>query len=135
MADFSGSDPIIYREPLQTEQYDSLSLNGKFIRHIELSLYCEYSSYIYSTICSYVYGKYSEFEGVWVRFYSKYFAAVLWLFVSVLVSLNEHGCGLGWNVVSIGFLMQNNISNCDAGSVIEMVFINYDSKIYGFQKG
>lgn len=30
MADFSGSDPIIYREPLQTEQYDSLSLNGKF---------------------------------------------------------------------------------------------------------
>lgn len=29
VADFSGSDPIIYREPLQTEQYDSLSLNGK----------------------------------------------------------------------------------------------------------
>lgn len=31
VADFSGSDPIIYREPLQTEQYDSLSLNGKLI--------------------------------------------------------------------------------------------------------
>uniref|UniRef100_A0A1A9WXA0 Sema domain-containing protein n=1 Tax=Glossina brevipalpis TaxID=37001 RepID=A0A1A9WXA0_9MUSC len=29
VADFSGSDPIIYREPLQTEQYDSLSLNVK----------------------------------------------------------------------------------------------------------
>lgn len=29
VADFSGSDPIIYRETLQTEQYDSLSLNGK----------------------------------------------------------------------------------------------------------
>ncbi|XP_034474317.1 semaphorin-1A isoform X2 [Drosophila innubila] len=28
VADFSGSDPIIYREPLQTEQYDSLSLNA-----------------------------------------------------------------------------------------------------------
>lgn len=28
VADFSGSDPIIYREPLQTEQYDSLNLNG-----------------------------------------------------------------------------------------------------------
>lgn len=28
-ADFSGNDPIIYREPLQTDQYDSLSLNGK----------------------------------------------------------------------------------------------------------
>lgn len=28
MADFSGTDPIIYREPLQTEQYDSLSLNA-----------------------------------------------------------------------------------------------------------
>lgn len=28
VADFSGSDPIIYRETLQTEQYDSLSLNG-----------------------------------------------------------------------------------------------------------
>lgn len=30
-ADFSGNDPIIYREPLQTDQYDSLSLNGKFL--------------------------------------------------------------------------------------------------------
>lgn len=29
VADFSGTDPIIYREPLQTEQYDSLSLNGE----------------------------------------------------------------------------------------------------------
>uniref|UniRef100_T1GNU1 Semaphorin-1A n=1 Tax=Megaselia scalaris TaxID=36166 RepID=T1GNU1_MEGSC len=28
VADFSGSDPIIYREPLQTEQYDSLNLNA-----------------------------------------------------------------------------------------------------------
>ncbi|XP_077284317.1 semaphorin 1a isoform X2 [Arctopsyche grandis] len=27
VADFSGMDPIIYREPLQTEQYDSVSLN------------------------------------------------------------------------------------------------------------
>ncbi|CRK93680.1 CLUMA_CG007209, isoform A [Clunio marinus] len=27
-ADFSGNDPIIYREPLQTDQYDSLSLNA-----------------------------------------------------------------------------------------------------------
>lgn len=29
VADFSGMDPIIYRDPLQTEQYDSMSLNGK----------------------------------------------------------------------------------------------------------
>lgn len=29
-ADFSGNDPIIYREPLQTDQFDSLSLNGEF---------------------------------------------------------------------------------------------------------
>lgn len=28
VADFSGMDPIIYREPLQTEQYDSISLNA-----------------------------------------------------------------------------------------------------------
>lgn len=28
VADFSGTDPIIYRETLQTEQYDSLSLNA-----------------------------------------------------------------------------------------------------------
>lgn len=40
VADFSGSDPIIYREPLQTEQYDSLSLNGKFyIQIIEIKNY------------------------------------------------------------------------------------------------
>jgi len=30
VADFSSMDPIIYKEQLQTEQYDSLSLNGKF---------------------------------------------------------------------------------------------------------
>lgn len=30
VADFSGMDPIIYREPLQTEQYNSMSLNGKY---------------------------------------------------------------------------------------------------------
>lgn len=29
VADFAGTDPIIYREPLQTEQYDSMSLNGE----------------------------------------------------------------------------------------------------------
>lgn len=29
VADFSGNDPIIYREPLQTDQFDSLSLNGE----------------------------------------------------------------------------------------------------------
>lgn len=34
VADFSGMDPIIYREPLQTEQYDSMSLNGKFFSSI-----------------------------------------------------------------------------------------------------
>ncbi|XP_065211719.1 semaphorin-1A isoform X2 [Planococcus citri] len=28
VADFAGTDPIIYREPLQTEQYDSMSLNA-----------------------------------------------------------------------------------------------------------
>ena len=28
VADFSGMDPIIYRGPLQTEQYDSMNLNG-----------------------------------------------------------------------------------------------------------
>ncbi|XP_044736328.1 semaphorin-1A isoform X2 [Chrysoperla carnea] len=28
VADFSGMDPMIYREPLQTEQYDSMSLNA-----------------------------------------------------------------------------------------------------------
>lgn len=28
VSDFSGLDPIIYREPLQTEQYDSMSLNA-----------------------------------------------------------------------------------------------------------
>lgn len=29
MADFSGMDPLIYREPLRTEQYDATNLNGK----------------------------------------------------------------------------------------------------------
>lgn len=39
VADFSGMDPIIYREPLQTEQYDSMSLNGE-------------SSTVYIMLCS-----------------------------------------------------------------------------------
>ncbi|GBP13842.1 Semaphorin-1A [Eumeta japonica] len=29
VADFSGMEPIIYREPLQTEPYDSMTLNGR----------------------------------------------------------------------------------------------------------
>lgn len=36
-ADFSGNDPIIYREPLQTDQFDSLSLNGELLNHNNLS--------------------------------------------------------------------------------------------------
>ena len=36
-ADFSGTDPIIYREPLQTDQFDSLSLNGELFNHNNLS--------------------------------------------------------------------------------------------------
>jgi hypothetical protein len=28
VADFSGMDPLIYREPLRTEQYDATNLNG-----------------------------------------------------------------------------------------------------------
>ena len=31
VSDFSGSDPLIYKEPLRTEQYDSKILNGKKI--------------------------------------------------------------------------------------------------------
>lgn len=34
VADFSSMDPIIYKEQLQTEQYDSLSLNGNIIFYI-----------------------------------------------------------------------------------------------------
>ena len=30
VSDFSGSDPLIYKEPLRTEQYDSKILNSKF---------------------------------------------------------------------------------------------------------
>ena len=29
VSDFSGSDPLIYKEPLRTEQYDSKILNSK----------------------------------------------------------------------------------------------------------
>jgi hypothetical protein len=29
VADFSGMNPLIYREPLRTEQYDATNLNGK----------------------------------------------------------------------------------------------------------
>jgi semaphorin 6 len=39
VADFTGMDPIIYREPLQTEQYDSMSLNGKSSRSLPSRLY------------------------------------------------------------------------------------------------
>ena len=30
VSDFSGSDPLIYKEPLRTEQYDSKILNSEF---------------------------------------------------------------------------------------------------------
>lgn len=42
VADFSSMDPIIYKEQLQTEQYDSLSLNGKgsMIQHYYQPVSC-----------------------------------------------------------------------------------------------
>ena len=30
VSDFSGSDPLIYKEPLRTVQFDSKHLNGKY---------------------------------------------------------------------------------------------------------
>lgn len=47
VADFSGSDPIIYRETLQTEQYDSLSLNGNYCIHIHTYRYILIMLYYY----------------------------------------------------------------------------------------
>lgn len=47
VADFSSMDPIIYKEQLQTEQYDSLSLNG----NIDISLsFAHINIYIYMYI-------------------------------------------------------------------------------------
>jgi hypothetical protein len=40
VADFSGTDPIIYRESLQTEQYDSMSLNGECCSYINNKYKC-----------------------------------------------------------------------------------------------
>ena len=31
VSDFSGSDPLIYKEPLRTVQFDSKHLNGKLL--------------------------------------------------------------------------------------------------------
>ena len=33
VADFQGTDPLIYREPLRTEQFDMKHLNSK-LRHV-----------------------------------------------------------------------------------------------------
>jgi semaphorin 6 len=42
VADFSGMDPIIYRESLQTEQYDSMSLNGEYCnRSMLMTVACD----------------------------------------------------------------------------------------------
>ena len=37
VADFSGMNPLIYREPLRTEQYDATNLNGKITTTIHFS--------------------------------------------------------------------------------------------------
>lgn len=56
VADFSSMDPIIYKEQLQTEQYDSLSLNGKIKNLSRFSILlkniCSYIMYIMS--CSHI---------------------------------------------------------------------------------
>ena len=36
VADFSGMDPLIYREPLRTEQYDATNLNGMRLEPLPL---------------------------------------------------------------------------------------------------
>jgi hypothetical protein len=48
VADFSGMDPIIYRESLQTEQYDSMSLNGEYN---DLLLYDHHHHYHHRERC------------------------------------------------------------------------------------
>lgn len=54
VADFSGMDPLIYREPLRTEQYDATNLNGTrlFTRKLSSSFFlldCP-SFFYYTTI-------------------------------------------------------------------------------------
>ena len=44
VADFSGMDPLIYREPLRTEQYDATNLNGKITTTIHFSVIISSSS-------------------------------------------------------------------------------------------
>ena len=38
VSDFSGSDPLIYKEPLRTVQFDSKHLNGKLYYYYSKSL-------------------------------------------------------------------------------------------------
>ena len=35
VSDFSGSDPLIYKEPLRTVQFDSKHLNGKYTFYVK----------------------------------------------------------------------------------------------------
>lgn len=46
VADFSGTDPLIYREPLRTELSDLMQLNGKIVFELNTSLNI-YSIYKY----------------------------------------------------------------------------------------
>ncbi|XP_037911810.1 semaphorin-1A isoform X2 [Hermetia illucens] len=84
VADFSGSDPIIYREPLQTEQYDSLSLNapnfvgsftqGEFVYFLFRETAVEYincGKAVYSRIarvCKWDKGGPNRFRNRWTSF-------------------------------------------------------------------
>ena len=43
VSDFSGSDPLIYKEPLRTEQYDSKILNSKWKKNMITNLRIGYS--------------------------------------------------------------------------------------------
>ena len=38
VSDFSGTDALIYRNPLRTEQYDLKHLNGKHFKHFTTSI-------------------------------------------------------------------------------------------------
>jgi hypothetical protein len=50
VADFSSMDPIIYKEQLQTEQYDSLSLNGNINISLSFALIIYIRMYIFILI-------------------------------------------------------------------------------------
>lgn len=107
VADFSGTDPLIYREPLRTERSDLKQLNGNYFDPFKLS--CKHVHEVESFRCSRHNGLMAVFS-LKIMSCNKTFQKTIthnYLFVLKNLISCSHSDACGINIMSIIYLCQD----------------------------